>query len=153
MTKKVVITGMGMVSPLGIGVEENWEAVCQAKSGIGPITVFDTSNFQVKVAAEIHGFEPTDYMHIKRVDRTGRCTQFAIAATRMAIEAAYLNMADEKPERVGTKIATSGMMPLVVTEGEKLNRSGPKRIDPLPTGPVAIAVRCVHIRRCAAVRR
>ena len=58
MNKRVVVTGMGMVSPLGIGVKENWKAICQGKSGIGPITRFDTSDFPSKIAGEVKGFNP-----------------------------------------------------------------------------------------------
>ena len=145
MSHRVVITGLGAITPLGLTAEDFYQGLVDGKSGIGPITVFDTSNFQVKVAAEVHGFEPTDYMHIKRVDRTGRCTQFAIAATRMAMESASLNMSRERPERVGTIIATSGMMPMVVEEGEKLNRRGPKRIDPLFASKIAPSMVPAHV--------
>jgi len=137
MSRRVVITGVGAITPLGLTAEASYQGLIEGKSGIGPITIFDTSSFQVKVAGEVHGFEPTDYMHIKRVDRTGKCTQFAIAATRMAMESASLDMSKERPEKVGTMIATSGMMPLVVDEGEKLNRRGPKRIDPLFVSKIA----------------
>jgi len=98
MSHRVVITGVGAITPLGLTAESFYQGLTEGKSGIGPITIFDTSSFQVKVAGEVHGFEPTDYMHIKRVDRTGKCTQFAIAATRMAMESASLDMSKEKPE-------------------------------------------------------
>ncbi|MFO8101824.1 MAG: beta-ketoacyl synthase N-terminal-like domain-containing protein, partial [Dehalococcoidia bacterium] len=104
MNRRVVITGLGAITPLGSTAEDFYRGLIDGKSGIGPITFFDTSKFQVKLAAEVHGFEPTDYMPIKRVDRTGRCTRFAIAATRMAMEAASLDMSAERPERVGTMI-------------------------------------------------
>ncbi len=145
MNRRVVITGVGAITPIGLTADDFYCGLIEGKSGIGPITVFDTTNFQVKVAAEIHGFEPTDYMSIKRVDRTGRCTQFAIAATRMAMESASLDMSREKPQRVGTIIATSGMMPLVVEEGEKLNRRGPKRIDPLFASKIAPSMVPAHV--------
>ncbi|MCK5011777.1 MAG: beta-ketoacyl-[acyl-carrier-protein] synthase II, partial [Deltaproteobacteria bacterium] len=59
--KRVVVTGMGIISPIGIGVDENWEAICQGKSGIGPITKFDTSDFVSKIAGEVKGFNPEDF--------------------------------------------------------------------------------------------
>lgn len=136
MDRRVVITGIGAITPLGLTADSFYHGLIEGRSGIGTITTFDTTAFQVKVAAEVHGFEAADYMHIKRVDRTGRCTQFAIAATRMALEAAGLDIS-RKPERTGTMIATSGMMPLVVEEGEKLNRKGPRRIDPLFVSKIA----------------
>jgi 3-oxoacyl-[acyl-carrier-protein] synthase II len=129
--RKVVITGLGAITPIGLTVEEYWQGLVEGKSGIGPITLFDASKFPVRVAAEVKGFEPTKYMHIKRVDRTARCTHFAIAATRMALESARLDMSREIPQKVGVVIATAGMFSLVDEQGEILRKRGPMRIDPL----------------------
>lgn len=128
---RVVITGMAVISPLGLTVDEHWEGLINGRSAIGPITRFDATRYPVKVAAEVKDFEPTDYMDIKRVDRTALCTQYAIAAARMALSAAQLDPAKEKPERLGTVIATSGAMDLIMYQGEVINKRGPKRIDPL----------------------
>ena len=119
--RRVVITGFGAITPLGLTVEDYWQGLIKGKSGFGPITLFDTDSYPVKLAAEVKGFEPTNYMHIKRADRTARCTQFAIAASRMAIESARLDMSRERPERVGVVIATSGMINMLVDQGEILN--------------------------------
>jgi len=127
----VVITGLGAITPLGLNVEDYWQGLAAGKSAIGPITLFDASAYPVKVAAEIKGFEPTDYMHIKRADRAGRCTQFAIAAAKMAVESAGLDMSRERPERVGVVIASSGMMSLVADNGVVMKDRGPMKIDPL----------------------
>ncbi len=131
MDRKVVITGLGAITPLGLTAEDYWRGLIEGKSGIGPITLFDASAYPVNVAAEVKGFAPTDYMDIKRVDRTGRCTQFAIAAARMAMAAARLDMSREKPEKVGVIIATSGMVSLITDQGEIIKKRGPMRIDPL----------------------
>ena len=128
--RRIVITGMGAITPLGLTVAEYWQGLIGGKSGIGPITLFDASKYQVKVAAEVKGFEPANYMDAKRVDRTGRCTQFALASARMALETAQLDMSREKPEKVGVIIATSGMMATLIEHGEILT-NGPNRIDPL----------------------
>ncbi|MFC1920069.1 beta-ketoacyl-[acyl-carrier-protein] synthase family protein [Chloroflexota bacterium] len=128
---KIVVTGIGAVTPLGLTVGEYWKGLISGRSAIGPITRFDVDKYPVKVAAEIKGFEPTDYMDIKRVDRTSLCTQYAIAATRMALSSALLNPAKEKPERLGVVIATSGSMDLLIDQGEILKNRGPMRIDPL----------------------
>jgi 3-oxoacyl-[acyl-carrier-protein] synthase II len=133
----VVITGLGAISPLGLSVEEYWQGLAAGKSGVGPITHFDTSAYPVKVAAEVKGFEPTNYMHIKRADRTGRCTQFAIAATRMAMESAGLDMSREKPEKVGVVIASSGMISIVADYGIVIRDKGPMKIDPLFINKIA----------------
>jgi len=131
LNRRVVITGLGAITPLGLTVKDYWEGLIQGRSGIGPITLFDASSYPVKVAAEVKGFEPTDYMHIKRVDRTARCTHFAIAASKIAVESARLDMSRERPERVGVIIATTGMVTLIGEQTEILKRRGPMRIDPL----------------------
>lgn len=129
--RRVVITGLGAITPLGLTAGDYWQGLIKDKSGIGPITLFDASAFPAKVAAEVKGFEPTSYMDIKRVDRSARCTQFAIAAARIALESARLDMAGEKPEKVGVIIASSGGTWLIAEQGEVLKTRGPMRIDPL----------------------
>jgi 3-oxoacyl-[acyl-carrier-protein] synthase II len=133
---KVVITGMGAVTPLGLTVDEYWQGLINGQSGIGLITRFDASKFPVKVAAEVKGFEATDYMDIKRVDRTALCTQYAIAAAGMALASAGLNTPG-RPARIGVVIATSGAMDLLVDQGEVLRNRGPMRINPLLLSKVA----------------
>ena len=128
---RIVITGLGAITPLGLTAEEYWQGLVNGQSGFGPITLFDASAYPVKVAAEVKNFDPEKYMPIKRVDRTSRCIQFAIAASNMAIESARLDMLQEKREKVGVIIATSGMMSIIADEGEVLRKKGPMRIDPL----------------------
>ncbi len=137
---RAVITGLGAITPLGLTVEDYWEGLTKGRSGTGPITLFDASSYPVKVGAEVKGFEPTDYMHIKRVDRTARCTQFAIAAARMAVESAGLDMSRERPERVGVMLATSGMITLIADLGDILRKRGPMRVDPLLISKVAASM-------------
>jgi len=127
----IVITGMGAITPLGLSVAKYWEGLINGRSGIGPITLFDASAYPVKIAAEVKGFDPEKYMPLKRVDRTSRCSQLGIAAAKMAIESARLDMSREKPEKVGAIIATSGTMDKIADEGEVLRKRGPMRIDPL----------------------
>ena len=129
--RSIVITGLGAITPLGLTVEDYWHGLINGKSGIGPITLFDASSYPSRLAAEVKDFEPTDYMPIKRVDRTARCTHFAIAAAKMAMESAQLDMSREKPEEVGVVIATTGMIWMIAEQGEILKRKGPARIDPL----------------------
>lgn len=134
---RVVITGLGAITPIGLTVADYWQGLIEGKSGTGPITLFDASAYPVKVAAEVKNFEPTNYMDIKRVDRTARCTQFAIAASKMALESAQLNMSQEKSERVGVVIATSGAIWLIAEQGEVIQTRGPMRIDPLIISKIA----------------
>ena len=106
--RRVVVTGMGLVSPVGIGVEDSWKAIVSGKSGIGPITLFDASSYPTRIAGEVKGFEPESFMDRKEVRRNDRFIQFALAAGDMAMEDAGLDMAKEDPERVGA-IVGSGM--------------------------------------------
>ena len=130
-SRGVAITGMGAITPLGLTVEDYWQSLINGRNGIGPITQFDASSFPVKLAAEVKNFEPTNYMPIKRVDRTGRCTHFAIAATRMALQSAKLDMSQENADRVGVVIGTNGMPNSLAEQEEILKRRGPMRVDPL----------------------
>ncbi|HET6921908.1 MAG TPA: beta-ketoacyl-ACP synthase II, partial [Anaeromyxobacteraceae bacterium] len=106
--RRVVVTGLGLLSPVGIGVEESWKAIVAGKSGIGPITQFDASTFPTRIAGEVKGFQPEQYMDRKEVRRNDRFIHFALAAAHMAMEDSGLDMAKEDPERVGA-IVGSGM--------------------------------------------
>ena len=86
MDRRVVITGMGLVTPLGIGVSETWEALCAGKSGVGEITRFDASAFETRIAAEVKGFHPEDFLPKKEARRTELFIAYAVAAARMALE-------------------------------------------------------------------
>jgi 3-oxoacyl-[acyl-carrier-protein] synthase II len=131
LNRRIVVTGLGAVTPLGLTVDDYWEGLIRGKSGIGLVTSFDTTLFPVKVAAEVRGFNPEKYMDLKRADRNSRCTQFAIAATKMAMTSAGLDMDVEKRERVGITMATNGMPSLLLDIGETLKTKGPRRLNPL----------------------
>jgi 3-oxoacyl-[acyl-carrier-protein] synthase II len=128
---RVVITGMGTINPLGLNVSEFWAGLAAGKSAIGPITRFDTSNFRVKVDAEVRDFDPTKYMDPKVVDRTSRTIQFAIAAAKEAVRSANLDMTKEQPERVGVIISTMTEQGYIIRGWELYQRVGPRRADPL----------------------
>ncbi|HEY6106312.1 MAG TPA: beta-ketoacyl-ACP synthase II [Anaeromyxobacteraceae bacterium] len=106
--RRVVVTGLGLVSPVGIGVEESWKAIVAGKSGIGPITQFDVSTFPTRIAGEVKGFQPELYMEKKEVRRNDRFIHFALAAADMAMKDSGLDMGKEDPERMGAIIG-SGM--------------------------------------------
>jgi|WetSurMetagenome_2_1015567.scaffolds.fasta_scaffold81866_2 3-oxoacyl-[acyl-carrier-protein] synthase II len=107
ITKRVVVTGIGMVTPLGIGVDKNWMALCRGESGIGMITRFDTANCRTRIAGEVKEFEPGNFMERKTVRHTSRFIQFAVAAGRMALEDAKFNITPENMDRVGVSVATA----------------------------------------------
>lgn len=133
---RVVITGLGAITPLGLTVDDYWQGLINGKSGVGYITLFDASLFSVKIAAEVKSFEPANYMDLKRVDRTARCAHFAIAAARMALQSAKLDMSIEKPERVGVVIATSGMIGEIVNHADTITNK-PTKVDPLIINRIA----------------
>ena len=102
--RRVVVTGLGIVSPLGTGTEKNWDALMKGQSGIAPITKFDASNMTSKIAGEVKDFKAEDYVSRKDVRRMDIFTQYAMAATRMAVEDASLNINGNNADRVGVVI-------------------------------------------------
>jgi 3-oxoacyl-[acyl-carrier-protein] synthase II len=106
--RRVVVTGLGMVTPVGVGVEESWQALVAGKSGIGPITLFDASTFPTRIAGEVRGFEPEKFMDRKEVRRNDRFIHFALAAADMAVKDSGLEMDKVDLDRVGA-IVGSGM--------------------------------------------
>ncbi len=129
--KRVVVTGMGVICPIGHTIEDFWANLVAGKSGVRPITHFDTSNYTVKLAAEVNGFDPTEYMDLKTMERTRRSTHFAIAAAKQAVKSSGLDMSKEQTERVGV-ITTNMLECTIIAEGwETLQKRGPRRVDPL----------------------
>ena len=143
--KRVVVTGLGAVTPLGLTVDEFWQGLIEGRNGVAPITAFDASNYPIKIIAEVKGFNPGKYMPLKRVDRTSRPTHFAVAAAGMAIKAAKLDLALENKERIGTIIATGGMPALLIDMAEPFKNKGPNRIDPLIGSKISPHVVAVQV--------
>ena len=104
--RRVVVTGIGLVTPLGIGLEENWQALCKGKSGVRKITRFDATEFPSQIAAEVPDFVPTDYVDKKDVKKMDTFIQYAIAASRMAIADANFSISDQNAHRVGVVIGS-----------------------------------------------
>jgi 3-oxoacyl-[acyl-carrier-protein] synthase II len=129
--RRVVVTGMGLVCPVGIGVEESWKALVAGKSGIGPITHYDASTYPTKIAGEVRGFEPEKFMDRKEVRRNDRFIQFALAAADMAVKDSGLDFAKEDPERIGV-IVGSGMGGLATIEDthKTLIERGVRKVSP-----------------------
>ena len=101
MKRRVVVTGLGLVTPVGIGVERTWEALCAGKSGAGEITHFYASVYPTRIAAEVKGFNPRDFMPKKDANRVQRFIAFALAACRMAVEDSSLVIDSSNESRVG----------------------------------------------------
>ena len=142
---RVVVTGLGTINPLGLNVNDFWEGLVAGNSAIGTITRFDASKFRVKVDAEVHGFDATKYMEPKAIDRTSRTIQFAIAATKEAIQSAALDMTQENPERIGVIISTMTEQGYVVWGWELYQKSGPRRADPLSITKSTASAASMHV--------
>ncbi len=129
--RRVVVTGLGLISPVGIGVEESWKSLVEGKSGIGPITLFDASAFPTRIAGEVKGFDPGAYMDKKEARRNDRFIQFAIAAAEMAIKDSGIDLAKVDLERFGA-IVGAGMGGLGTIEEtvQTLIEKGVKRVSP-----------------------
>src|SRR5699024_11908455 len=120
-TRRVVITGMGAITPIGNTVEEYWNGVKEQKVGIGPITKFDTTDYKVKIAAEVKGFVPKERMDFKSAKRMETFSQYAIVAATEAMEDAGLKMEEEDPYRVGVIIGSGiGGLSSMEKEHEKI---------------------------------
>ena len=107
MKRRVVVTGVGMITPLGVGVEKSWQSLCQGKSGVGVITGFDASGFRTRIAGEVNGFHPLDFIDRKLARRGDRFIHFALAATRMALEDSGLSINAGNSEKVGVSVGTA----------------------------------------------
>lgn len=139
MKRRVVVTGLGAVTPIGNNVDEFWKSVKEGKCGIGPITRFDTSEYKVHLAAEVKDFNAKDYLDFKTAKRMGRFSHYAIAASREAFADAGLDMANEDPYRVGVIIG-SGIGDLETSEAAeaKIQAGKPSKVNPF-TVPMMIA--------------
>ncbi len=132
MKRRVVVTGMGAVTPIGLNVEEFWNAVRQKKTGFAPITHFDASGYKCHLAAEVKGFEGKNYMDFKSAKRMELFSQYAMAASKEAIGDAQLDMEQEDAYRVGCAISSGiGSLQAMEREHKKLLEKGPSRINPL----------------------
>ena len=131
MGRRVVVTGMGAISPLGLSVPELWQGIVEARSGVGPITLFDASGFETRFAAEVKEFDPTRYMDRKEARRTDRFVQFAVAATLEALRTSELQITAENRDEVGVFIASGiGGITTLSEQFDVLRARGPGRISP-----------------------
>ena len=156
---RVVVTGLGVVTPLGIGVEDTWAALCAGRSGVGPITRFDTSGFPVRIAAEVKGFDPANYIESKEIKKMDTFIHYAVAAAAMAVEHAGLKLPAARPERVGVYVGSGiGGLQAIEHWHTVLQTKGPQRITPffipmtiinLASGQIAIRTGAKGPNSCA----
>jgi 3-oxoacyl-[acyl-carrier-protein] synthase II len=148
-TRRVVITGIGLVSPLGIGTDVNWRALCAGQSGIGRITHFDPSAFAAQIAGEVKGFDPLQFIEKKDVKKMDVFIQFAIAASQFAMTDSGLRISEANAPRVGVFLGSGiGGFSTIEREHEALLAGGPRRISPffIPSAIINLAAGQVSIR-------
>ena len=130
--RRVVVTGMGAITPIGNSVEEFWSGIKEGKTGFGPITYFDTADYRCKLAAEVKDFDPAQYMDKKSARRMEKFCQFAVAAAGQAIADAGLIMEQEDPYMVGCSVGSGiGSLQAMEREYDRLKEKGPGRVGPM----------------------
>jgi 3-oxoacyl-[acyl-carrier-protein] synthase II len=145
----VVITGVGLVSPLGIGTRDNWDALCAGTSGIGPITRFDASQHSARIAGEVKGFDPLRFVDKKDVKKMDAFIQFAIAASQFAVDDAKLQVGDDLADHVGVFVGSGiGGFRTIENEHIELMKGGPRRVSPffIPASIINLAAGQISIR-------
>jgi 3-oxoacyl-[acyl-carrier-protein] synthase II len=149
LNRRVVVSGVGLVSPLAIGTQANWDALTAGKSGIGPITRFDASQYSARIAGEVKGFDPLQFVDKKDVKKMDVFIQYALAAAQFAVDDARLEVTGERADRVGVYIASGiGGFQTIEREHEELLKGGPRRISPffIPASIINLAAGQVSIR-------
>ena len=130
--RRVVVTGMGAVTPIGLSVEEYWNSLKESRIGFAEVTYFDTTEYKTHLAAELKGFDAKNYMDFKAAKRMAAFSQYAVAAAKEALADSGLDMEKEDPFRVGTSVGSGiGSLQVVEQEYKKLIEKGPKRTNPL----------------------
>lgn len=144
--KRVVVTGIGAVTPVGIGRETTWAALVAGKSGIGRIQNWDASNLEVQIAGEVKGFDPKDFMDPKLAKRMDRFAQFAVACSREALEDAGLEVTDENRDRIGIAMNTGGGgIPVLEREMGNMINKGPKWVSPFTVPLFSPNMACAQV--------
>jgi len=129
--RRVVVTGVGVVSPIGIGVDRFWKALVSGTSGVRRITTFDPTDHECQIAAEVKDFDPLQWIEKKEVRKMDLFTQYAVAAAMMAVENSQLKVTDERPDRIGVLVGTGmGGIPMLVEQHRILLEKGPDRVSP-----------------------
>ena len=144
--RRVVITGMGVISPVGLTISNMWQNLIAGNSGIGPITLFDPADFDVRIAGEAWGFDPLDFMPAKEVRRADRFSQFAIAALQQVMDQSGLIVDESNADDIGVLIGSGvGGIWTYTRELEVLREKGPRRVNPFLIPSITVDTPGVHI--------
>jgi 3-oxoacyl-[acyl-carrier-protein] synthase II len=149
LSRRVVVTGVGLLSPLGIGTEQSWQAIREGRNGISRIEAFDPTLFNSRIAGEVKNFDPNQYIDRKEIKKMGRFIQFGIAAAEFALAQSGLKVTPENEERVGVYIGSGiGGFEVIEREHSNLLEKGPSRISPffIPATIINLASGYVSIR-------
>jgi len=131
MPRRVVVTGVGMVSPLGIGTEANWNGLVAGRSGVSTITRFDTTDYPVHIGGEVEGFNPEDWIEPKEVKKFDLFVHYSLAASQMALENSGFEITDDNATRVGVVIGSGiGGFPLIERQRDVVRDRGPRKVSP-----------------------
>jgi 3-oxoacyl-[acyl-carrier-protein] synthase II len=152
MNRRVVVTGVGLVSPVGMGTQANWDALCAGTSGIAPITRFDASAFSTRFAGEVKDFDPLQFIEKKELKKMDIFIQFAVAASQFAMDDARLKTSPETEDRVGVYISSGiGGFTTIEREHKAYLDGGPRKISPffIPSAIINLASGQVSIRFAA----
>lgn len=158
-TRRVVVTGLGAITPLGVGLERTWKALCAGQSGVGPITRFDATGYSCRIAAEVKDFDPADFIEKKEIKKMDTFIHYAVGASRMAVDDAGLKVTADNAERVGVYIGSGiGGLQAIEQYHKVLLDKGPDRVTPffipmtiinLASGQVAIRLGAKGPNSCA----
>jgi 3-oxoacyl-[acyl-carrier-protein] synthase II len=150
--RRVVVTGLGAVTPLGLDVDSFWQGLVEGRSGAGPITQFDASDFPVRIAAEVKDFQADRYMDHRAARRSGRFARFGVAAASMALCSAGIEVDESNRDEIGVVIATSGGVFDIGPQWDILRERGPTRIDPLVVSRTGGHMAGVRVGRALGLR-
>jgi 3-oxoacyl-[acyl-carrier-protein] synthase II len=149
---RVFVTGVGIVSPLGLDAPTTWEGLVAGRSGVGRITHFDPTDFEVQIAAEVRGFDPDALMDRRTARRSGRHTHFAVVASMEAVRAAGLEIREENRDKIGVLLASSGTLFTIGEQDKIIDERGPSRVDPLTVPRVGQYSASARVGRLLEVR-
>jgi 3-oxoacyl-[acyl-carrier-protein] synthase II len=151
-TPRIVVTGVGAVTPLGLNAKSTWEGMLSGRSGLGRITQFDPTGFDVQIAAEVKDFVPEELMDRRTARRSGRHTQMAVVAANEAVAAAGLEINETNRDAIGVIIASSGQFSVIGEQERVADERGPSRIDPLAVPRVGQYSAAVRVGRVLEIR-
>jgi 3-oxoacyl-[acyl-carrier-protein] synthase II len=144
--RRVVVTGLGMISPLGVGNEATWQGLLEGRSGVGPITKFDARDYACRIAGEVHGFVPEEWIEKKEVKKSDTFIHYAVAAAQMAVDDAKLDTTVGDRDRTGVIIGSGiGGLPLIEEMHKKLLERGPSRMSPFFIPGLIVNLAAGHI--------